>query len=353
MKKVFASLHNLERKVLIFPNTASNYIKIPTGIKVCKSLNDFKIKSIRGGFHRRPELIANLNVVRRPDFRTNLANFCSQTKGLSQGRSESTHRIQHELVLMAFKLNDSFRSTESEILDSLDVSNMKPKVILDIGCGEGASIIPILNMGHTCFGVDLNLQSLSEFKTLCLSGSYRIVKEPDFIHNNSNVFRSKECSLPLRCDKCSDHYRRELETSSTRNPEDDNNAFTSIDNYRSTCENNCRFQNVVTHTTPAADVVRWDLRYGLPFKPNSFDMAISISFLQWLFHGKAEQQLNKFFSSLRNVLLPGGRAIIQFYPSSASQVDNAIQVAMKYFQGVLIGDYPHLDRGRKLFMVLF
>ncbi|KAH9510003.1 hypothetical protein Btru_044811 [Bulinus truncatus] len=102
-----------------------------------------------------------------------------------------------------------------------------------------------------------------------------------------------------------------------------------------------------------ADLVRWDLRYGLPFKESSFDLAVSISFLQWLFYGQCQEQLDAFFFSLRSVVRSGGKAVIQFYPASASQVENAVKIAMKHFYGVLVGDYPHLDRGRKLFFILF
>ncbi|XP_059165016.1 uncharacterized protein LOC131947746 [Physella acuta] len=273
-KKHFASLHNLDRKMYIFPNTTSSLVNIPLGTKVCKTLTDFKIKTLFGGFQRRPELISKLE----PNLENNYFNFPGKGNNLEQTyRFEKTKTIQQELVSMALKFSDSVVNSGN--------NNQEPrpkKCILDIGCGNGLSMIQPLSLGHVCIGVDLNLQSLSDFKSV---------------------------------------YLENVES----------------------CE----------YLDQAADLLRCDLRYGLPFKAGSFDLVISISFLQWLFHGDSQTQLNLFFRSLRHVLQPNGRAVLQFYPSCRSQLEEAVNFAVKYFHGVLLGDYPHLDRGRKLFLILF
>ena len=100
-------------------------------------------------------------------------------------------------------------------------------------------------------------------------------------------------------------------------------------------------------------VVRTDITNGLCFKESTFDWAISVSFLQWLCVGsQSSETLDRFFSSLRSVLKSDGKAGIQFYPRNAGDVYKVISQARKYFKGALVSDFPHLDRGRKLFLVL-
>ena len=103
----------------------------------------------------------------------------------------------------------------------------------------------------------------------------------------------------------------------------------------------------------SVQAVRTDITNGLCFKENTFDWAISISFLQWLCVGNhSRETLDKFFSSLSSVLKPDAKAGIQFYPRNAGDVVEVISQAEKYFKGALVSDFPHLDRGRKLFLIL-
>ena len=99
--------------------------------------------------------------------------------------------------------------------------------------------------------------------------------------------------------------------------------------------------------------VRTDIINGLCFKENTFDWAISVSFLQWMCVGnRSSETLDRFFSSLGSVLKPEGKAGVQFYPRNAGDVGKVISLAGRYFKGALVSDFPHLDRGRKLFLVL-
>jgi len=82
------------------------------------------------------------------------------------------------------------------------------------------------------------------------------------------------------------------------------------------------------------DLISSDMGQGLPFRPGSFDGAISISALQWLCYSDSSEQdpklrLNRFFSSLYSVLKRDAKAILQFYPESPEQAILIAQAASK------------------------
>lgn len=107
------------------------------------------------------------------------------------------------------------------------------------------------------------------------------------------------------------------------------------------------------------DVMMGDLGQGLPFKPGSFDGAISISALQWLCYSDKRshhppQRLYKLFSSIYSCLSRGSRAVFQFYPENSAQVQLITQQAMKAgFTGGVVVDFPNSTKAKKMFLVLF
>lgn len=109
----------------------------------------------------------------------------------------------------------------------------------------------------------------------------------------------------------------------------------------------------------SGDVLVGDLGQGLPFKPGSFDGAISISALQWLCNAdktnhRPPQRLYKLFSSLYACLSRGSRAVFQFYPENGKQVELITQQAMKAgFTGGVVVDFPNSTKAKKMFLVLF
>lgn len=117
--------------------------------------------------------------------------------------------------------------------------------------------------------------------------------------------------------------------------------------------------NVAQEREVEGDVILADMGNGLFFRPGSFDGAISISALQWLCNAdkkwhEPKKRLNKFFQSLYNCLTRGSRAVLQFYPENAAQMEMITNSAMRCgFTGGLVVDFPHSTKAKKYFLVLF
>uniref|UniRef100_A0A8R1IRB5 Methyltransf_11 domain-containing protein n=1 Tax=Caenorhabditis japonica TaxID=281687 RepID=A0A8R1IRB5_CAEJA len=84
----------------------------------------------------------------------------------------------------------------------------------------------------------------------------------------------------------------------------------------------------------SGDFVHQDMGLGMPFRPGSFDGAISISAIQWLCHANASNENPKkrllfFFQSLYGCLGRGSRAVFQFYPENDQQCDLIMAAAHK------------------------
>lgn len=95
------------------------------------------------------------------------------------------------------------------------------------------------------------------------------------------------------------------------------------------------------------DLVLGDIGQGLPFRPGSFDAAISISAVQWLCNAESghendapERRLRRFFNSLYVALKRGGRAVLQFYPRDNVQREMISSAAIKagFGAGILEDD---------------
>lgn len=106
------------------------------------------------------------------------------------------------------------------------------------------------------------------------------------------------------------------------------------------------------------DVILGDMGQGMPFKPGTFDGAISISALQWLCNAdkrshNPHKRLYKFFSTLFASLTRTARAVFQFYPENADQIELVTTQAMKAgFYGGIVVDYPNSTKAKKYFLVL-
>ena len=109
--------------------------------------------------------------------------------------------------------------------------------------------------------------------------------------------------------------------------------------------------------TPELNPIESDMRY-LGFRPQSFDMVISISAIQWVLAEKdahKRHQMLKFIAvSCGELLLPGGKVVMQFYPKTddAMKELGAVFADSGYFEGNFIIDNIDSPKKRKVFLYL-
>ncbi|GAA5879370.1 hypothetical protein JCM16303_003179 [Sporobolomyces ruberrimus] len=107
------------------------------------------------------------------------------------------------------------------------------------------------------------------------------------------------------------------------------------------------------------DLMLADIGQGIPFRPGSFDGAISVSVLQWLCNADSTAhspagRLLRFFTDLFGSLRKGSRAVFQFYPEGDEQVRFIMSQATKAgFGGGLCVDYPNSSKKKKFYLILF
>lgn len=108
----------------------------------------------------------------------------------------------------------------------------------------------------------------------------------------------------------------------------------------------------------AIEIIKNDMGDGLPFKPGSFDGAISVSAIQWLCNAdkrdhNPSKRLFNLFSTLYTCLTREGRAVLQFYPENPKQVELINAQALKAgFSGGMVVDNPDSTKTKKFFLVL-
>ena len=106
------------------------------------------------------------------------------------------------------------------------------------------------------------------------------------------------------------------------------------------------------------DLFLADMGAGVPFRPGSFDAAISISAIQWLCNADSaeanpKKRLKQFFETLYASLKRGGKAVCQFYPVGQDQIDLILHSAkVAGFGGGMVIDRPESKRHKKYYLVL-
>lgn len=106
------------------------------------------------------------------------------------------------------------------------------------------------------------------------------------------------------------------------------------------------------------DLLLADMGAGVPFRPGTFDAAISISAIQWLCNADSAaanpaKRLKHFFETLYASLRRGGKAVCQFYPSDQHQIDTILHAAkVAGFGGGMVIDRPESKRHKKYYLVL-
>ncbi|KAI9890532.1 MAG: hypothetical protein M1814_003872 [Vezdaea aestivalis] len=105
------------------------------------------------------------------------------------------------------------------------------------------------------------------------------------------------------------------------------------------------------------DLLLADIGQGVPFRPGSFDAAISISAIQWLCSADSsdispQARLSAFFNGLYASLRRGGRAVCQIYPKNATQKHMIAGAAIKAgFGAGLLEDDPD-TKNSKVYLIL-
>lgn len=106
------------------------------------------------------------------------------------------------------------------------------------------------------------------------------------------------------------------------------------------------------------DLLLGDIGQGLPFRPGSFDAAISISAIQWLCNAESahendapDRRLKRFFNSLFVALKRGGRAVLQFYPRDKVQREMICSAAIKAGFGAGLLEDDGGTKNAKLYLV--
>lgn len=106
------------------------------------------------------------------------------------------------------------------------------------------------------------------------------------------------------------------------------------------------------------DLMLGDMGQGLPFRPGSFDAAISISAIQWLCNAETaheseapDRRLKRFFNGLYVALRRGGMAVMQFYPKDKLQRDMISAAAIKAGFGAGILEDDGGTKNAKLYLV--
>lgn len=106
------------------------------------------------------------------------------------------------------------------------------------------------------------------------------------------------------------------------------------------------------------DLLLADAGLGVPFRMGTFDGAVSVSAVQWLCNADRSdhnpyRRLNAFFATLYASLRKSARAVLQFYPENAAQIELLLASAMRAgFSGGLLVDYPNSAKAKKYFLCL-
>jgi len=105
------------------------------------------------------------------------------------------------------------------------------------------------------------------------------------------------------------------------------------------------------------DLLLADIGQGVPFRPGTFDAAISISAIQWLCSAESSDtspagRLTRFFNGLYASVKRGGRAVCQFYPKNDEQRQMVTQAAVRAGFGAGVLEDDPGTKNVKLYLVL-
>ncbi|EAN85418.1 hypothetical protein, conserved [Trypanosoma cruzi] len=264
----------------------------------------------------------------RPEFENPPDVLYNKTGATRYTSSTRVQTVQRAMTLRALEL--------------LGIPSGRQALLLDIGCGSGISGDVIREVGHTWIGVDISKDMLMLAKELEEKEESEVGKEEDSHSDGQDGL--KECG---GCNPGNDlkNVKWGLITESDDDDKDEDEDGNE--------------ENTGTMTGPSmVEVLRGDMGQGLPFRPGSFDGAVSISAVQWLCQSDCrghvpQRRLRALFQSLYNALHRGAKAALQFYPSNVEQVHMITRAAMLCgFTGGVVVDFPHSAKAKKHYLVI-
>jgi len=116
--------------------------------------------------------------------------------------------------------------------------------------------------------------------------------------------------------------------------------------------------NIAKENGTEGNLLHADMGEGLPFRPGTFDYAISVSAIQWLCNAEKSshnpyKRLKLFFQSLYSILVLGARCAFQIYPENPQQLEIITNAALENgFTGGVVVDYPHSSKAKKYYLFL-
>lgn len=229
----------------------------------------------------------------RPEHIAPAAIYYDETNAGKYAENSRMAKIQRQMTERALQL-----LLLSEPLDQ--------KLVLDLGCGTGLSCEKLNEFGITVIGSDLSFAMLKEAR-----------------EDQEEEGEEEEEEEEAEVDESMD-----IESS----PEP---------------------------LSGTSEFLQSDMGSPMCFRDGLFDGVVSISALQWLLNADGGEKYEPYkrlkilFTSLRRVLRRGGRAVFQFYPESADQVEMITSCAMRCgFGGGVVVDFPHSTRAKKTYLVI-
>ncbi|KEG06950.1 methyltransferase-like protein [Trypanosoma grayi] len=221
------------------------------------------------------------------------------------------------------------RTMTLRALELLGLPDGHPALLLDIGCGSGISGDVLREHGHTWIGVDISGDMLALAKSM-------EEREADSEEKDEGSGRKLPEGLQ--------NVKWGLITDNDEDSDEDEEQQEEGDS--------------VLPGPSMVEVLRGDMGQGLPFRPGSFDGAVSISALQWLCQSDCrghvpQRRLRALFQCLYNALRRGAKAALQFYPSGVEQVHMITRAAMLCgLTGGVVVDFPHSTKAKKHYLVV-
>ena len=268
-----------------------------------------RLRRLRGGGGGGKHHVRRVWMGKRPEGATTAQLAYRGERADRYARSSRALRIQEQLTRRALEL--------------LALPDACHGYLLDVGCGTGMSGRVLERCGHEWIGVDLSHDMLQHAQA---QGGPN-----DPARTHPTTFQ------PMEDEEEIDEEEEEASDDSDEEDGDDAEPM---------------------HACGPCQVAAVDLGHGLPFRPGTFDGAVSISAIQWLCNAETSQQdprkrIAAFFRSLYRCLARGSRAVLQFYPENHAQAHMLTTAAMKVgFSGGLLVDYPNSAKAKKYFLVL-